>query len=57
MVKEGDKYRDKETKKIYVVRTMHETEILLVGENGLGRKLTNVRSLEFACEKLEEKES
>lgn len=54
MVKEGDKYKDRETNKIYVIKAIHTTEILLVGENGFGRKLTNVKSLEYTCEKLGE---
>ncbi len=57
MVKEGDKFKDKETKKIYVVKAIDREEILLVGENGRGRRLTNMKSLEYSCGRLEEKES
>jgi hypothetical protein len=56
LVQEGDRYRDKETKKIYIVKTLQRGEIFLVGENGQGRRLTNIRSLEYLCDKLEDKE-
>lgn len=56
MVQEGDRYRDKKTKKIYVVKAIDRGETLLVGENGQGRRLTDIKSLEHVCEKLEAKE-
>ena len=56
MVQEGDRYRDKETKKIYIVKGLHRGEVLLVGENGQGRRLSDIKSLEHVCEKLEDKE-
>ena len=56
MVQEGDRYRDKKTKKIYVVKAIHRGETLLVGENGQGRRLTDIKRLEHVCEKLEDKE-
>ena len=54
LVKEGDKYRDKGNKKIYVVKSVYRTEVVLVGENGLGKRLTYVKCLENSCEKLED---
>jgi hypothetical protein len=57
MVKEGERYRDKETGKIFTVKAVEKSEVLLVGENGRGRRLTSVRSLMQACEKLEEREN
>jgi len=56
LVQEGDRYRDKETKKIYIVKGLHRGEVLLVGENGQGRRLSDIKSLEHVCEKLEDKE-
>jgi hypothetical protein len=53
----GDRLKDKSTGKIFVVRMMDKNEVLLEGENGLGRKLTGVDSLKQTCEKLEDKES
>ncbi len=57
MVQEGDRYRDKETKKIYIVKALQQGEVFLVGENGQGRRLTNIKSLEHLCDKLEDKSS
>ena len=56
-LKIGDRFKDKHTGKIFVVKMMDENEILLVGENGLGRKLIGLGSLNQTCEKLEDKES
>jgi hypothetical protein len=56
LVQEGDRYRDKETKKIYIVKALQQGEVFLVGENGQGRRLTNIKSLEHLCDKLEDKE-
>jgi len=57
LVQEGDRYRDKETKKIYIVKALQQGEVFLVGENGQGRRLTNIKSLEHLCDKLEDKSS
>ena len=54
-MKIGDRFKDKTTGKIYIIRL--ETDngaLLLEGENGLGRRLTDKKSLRRACEKLED---
>jgi hypothetical protein len=56
-LKIGDRFKDKETGKIFVVKVVDKNEVLLVGETGLGRRLTGVDSLKQTCEKLEDKES
>ena len=56
-LKIGDRFKDRETGKIFVVKAVDKNEVLLVGENGLGRRLTGVDSLKQTCEKLEDKES
>ena len=56
-LKIGDRFKDKETGKIFVVKVADKNEVLLVGENGLGRRLTGVDRLKQTCEKLEDKES
>jgi hypothetical protein len=53
----GDRFKDRETGKIFVVKVADKNEVLLVGENGLGRRLTGVDNLKQTCEKLEGKES
>ena len=52
-IKNEDRFRDRETGKIYVVKAVERNEVLLVGENGLGRRLTGVDNLKKTCEKLE----
>ena len=37
-----------------MVKVVDKNEVLLVGENGLGRRLTGVNSLNQTCEKLED---
>ena len=56
-LKIGDRFKDRETGKIFVVKVVDKNEVLLVGENGLGRRLTGVDNLKQTCEKLEDKES
>jgi hypothetical protein len=56
-LKIGDRFKDKETGKIFVVKVVDKNEVLLVGENGLGRRLTGADSLKQTCEKLEDKDS
>jgi hypothetical protein len=56
-LKIGDRFKDRETGKIFVVKAVDKNEVFLVGENGLGRRLTGVDSLKQTCEKLEDKES
>jgi hypothetical protein len=53
----GDRFKDRVTGKIFVVKAVDKNEIFLVGENGLGRRLTGVDSLKQTCEKLEDEES
>jgi len=55
MMKIGDRFKDKITGKIYVVRMeMDDNTLRLEGENGLGRRLTGKESLKRTCEKLED---
>ena len=56
-LKIGDRFKDRETGKIFVVKAVEKNEVLLVGENGLGRRLTGVDNLKQTCGKLEDKES
>ncbi len=53
MMKIGDRFKDKITGKIYIIRVeMGNDTLCLEGENGLGRRLTGKRSLNQTCEKL-----
>ena len=53
----GDRFKDKESGKIYVVATIFDSHsVLLMGENGMGRRITDEGTLRRTCEKLEEKE-
>ena len=55
MMKIGDRFKDKTTGKIYIIRMESDNDTLLLeGENGLGRRLTGKRSLKRTCEKLED---
>jgi hypothetical protein len=55
MMKVGDRFKDKITGKIYVVRMeMDDNTLRLEGENGLGRRLTGKESLKRTCDKLED---
>ena len=56
-LKIGDRFKDRETGKIFVVKVVDRNEVLLAGENGLGRRLTGADNLKQTCEKLEDKES
>jgi len=50
----GDKFKDKTTGKIYIIKMeIDNGTLLLEGENGLGRRLTGKESLKRTCEKLE----
>ena len=52
MIKIGDKFKDKITGKIYVIRMETDNDTLfLEGENGLGRRLTCGKSLNRTCER------
>jgi hypothetical protein len=58
MMKIGDRFKDKTTGKIYIIRMEIDNDTLcLEGENGLGRRLTGKRSLRRTCEKLEDSTS
>jgi len=55
MMKIGDRFKDKITGKIYIVKMeMDDNTLRLEGENGLGRRLTGKESLRRTCEKLED---
>ena len=55
-MKIGDRFKDKITGKIYIIRMETDNDTLfLEGENGLGRRLTGKESLKRTCEKLEDK--
>ncbi len=54
-MKIGDRFKDKITGKKYIIRMkIDDATLLLEGENGLGRRLTNQESLKRTCEKLED---
>ena len=55
MMKIGDRFKDKTTGKIYIIRMETDNNTLfLEGEHGLGRRLTGKASLKRTCEKLED---
>jgi hypothetical protein len=54
-MKIGDRFKDKITGKVYIIRMETDTDTLfLEGENGLGRRLTGKKSLKQTCEKIED---
>jgi hypothetical protein len=54
-MKIGDRFKDKTTGKVYILRIQSDGNTLcLEGENGLGRRLTDKKSLKVTCEKLED---
>ncbi len=54
VLKIGDRFKDKTTGKIYIIRSETDNGTLfLEGENGLGRRLIGKDSLKRTCEKLE----
>jgi hypothetical protein len=54
-MKIGDRFKDKTTGKIYVIKMETDNDTLcLEGENGLGRRLTGKASLKITCEKLKD---
>ena len=57
MPKIGDRFKDKTTGKIYVVKLVDKEEVVLEGEEGLGRRLASVAVLKRTCEKLEDTKS
>ncbi len=54
-VKEGERFLDKRTGKVYVVKTVFRGEVLLQGEDGRGRRFTDLRNLEVTCNRLADK--
>ena len=55
MLKTGDRFKDKTTGKIYIIKMeIDNGTLFLEGENGLGRRLTDKESLKVTCEKLED---
>ena len=55
VLKIGDRFKDKTTGKIYIIKMEIDSGTLfLEGENGLGRRLTGKESLRRTCEKLED---
>jgi hypothetical protein len=55
MMKIGDRFKDKTTGKIYIIKMeIDNGTLFLEGENGLGRRLTGKASLKRTCEKLED---
>ena len=53
VVKEGERFRDKRTGKVYIVTNVDRGEVLLQGENGRGRGFTGLKNLEVTCDRLE----
>ena len=54
-LKIGDRFKDKTTGKIYIMKMeIDNGTLLLEGENGLGRRLTDKKRLIRTCEKLED---
>jgi hypothetical protein len=54
MIKVGDRFKDKITGKIYIIKMEIGNDTLcLEGENGFGRRLTGKANLKQTCEKLE----
>ena len=55
MMKIGDRFKDKTTGKIYIIKMeIVNGTLFLEGENGLGRRLTGKESLKRTCEKLDD---
>ena len=51
----GDRFKDRTTGKIYIIKMeIDNGTLFLEGENGLGRRLTGRASLKRTCEKLED---
>ncbi len=55
MVEEGERFKDKTTSKVYIVRNVYRGEVLLEGEDGRGRRFTSLKNLEATCDKLGDK--
>jgi hypothetical protein len=58
LAKIGDRFEDKTTGKIYVViMVLNDNSVILEGENGLGRRITDQKDLKQNCEKLEDRKA
>jgi hypothetical protein len=58
VLKKGERFKDKTTGKIYIIKMeIDNGTLFLEGENGLGRRLTDKKSLRQTCEKLEDIET
>ena len=52
----GDRFKDKPTGTIYILKMASDRyTILLEGENGMGRRITDEGNLRRTCDKLEDK--
>jgi hypothetical protein len=57
-LKIGDRFKDKQTGKIYILTMMLDSHsVLLEGENGKGRRITDEGTLRRTCDKLKDMES
>jgi hypothetical protein len=57
-LKIGDRFKDKQTGKIYVLKMVIDRyTVLLEGENGMGRKITDEENLRRMCDSLQDKQS
>ena len=57
-LKMGDRFKDKQTGKIYILKTTIDRDtVLLEGENGMGRRITDEENLRRTCDRLEDKVS
>ena len=54
VVKEGMRFRDKQSGKVYILRAICRGEVFLKGEDGRGRRVSSLKNLKVTCEKLEE---
>jgi len=53
----GNRFKDKQTGKIYILKiAIDRYTILLEGENGMGRRITDEGNLRRTCDKLVDKE-
>ena len=54
----GERFKDRQTGKIYVLKwILDRYTVVLEGENGMGRRITDEGNLKRTCDKLEGKES
>jgi len=55
VAKEGERFRDKKTGKVYIEKKVYKGEVFLQVEDGRGRRFTGLKNLEVTCDKLEDK--